>query len=563
MSTIDIVESIFKFLGGIGIFLFSMKLMSESLESIAGNKLKGMFDKLSKSKLAGVGIGAASTALIQSSGAVTVMVIGFINAGLMDLTQAATIIYGSNIGTTITAQIVALGMLGGGDMIDVSAVLGALAGIGALIMIFTDNDKVKRVSTLLVAFGMLFVGLMWMSSAMSFFAESQALVDFLSAPALENVVLLALVGVLITVVLQSSSAVTGIVITMLASGLLSINQGIYIALGSNIGTCAVALMASIGSVPNAKRAALIHLIFNVFGVVVFMLIGIGVDWGAVMEKLFPGVPETQLAMMHTMFNVATVILILPFTNLLVKFTQKLIKDKPLPEDADKPRFRFIEEHLLGTPAIAVAQVKNEVLDMSTVAMNNFNTAMTAIITGKTDSRPAFDNNEKRLNFLNREMPIYLVKLSSLELLDNDARFVGTVYHTVIDLERIGDYSKNLMEYAEQLRDGKLSFSDDAVAEIERMRDTVNSVCAAVTSVYADSKVEEIAVANAREEEVDGLKESMIANHIDRLNKGVCSVETGSLYYAISSDCERVSDHLINISNSVKSFLTPKQLAPKE
>jgi phosphate:Na+ symporter len=567
MSTIDIIESVFKFIGGIGIFMFSMKLLSEGLESVAGNKLKRMFGKISKNKLAGVGIGTVSTALVQSSGAVTVMVIGFLNAGIMDLTQAASIIFGSNIGTTITPQIVALGLISGDKMINISAVLGAVAGFGAIAMRFPISDKAKRACNLLVSIGMLFIGLLWMSSAMNAFAEDPRLTQFLATDALKNPLLLLLVGILLTVVVQSSTAITSITITMIASGLLTVNQGVYLVFGSNIGTCAIALVASIGSAVNAKRAALIHLLLNVFGVAIFGIVGVGLYYGGglslgdVLNMMFPGVPETQLAMMHTLFNVISTIILLPMVRWIIKLAELMIKDKPEPANG-KPHFKYLEEHLLGTPSIAVGQLKNETLAMADTAITNFNAAMDALLEKNMGFKTEFFQNEAQLNFLNRNIPDYLVKLTKMELNEGDAAYIGTIYHTVSDLERVGDYAKNIFEYAEELIRDDLCFSDDAMAEIDAMKKSVNDVYRYSLEVYKNDDVGLIAQASEHEERVDDLKESMVKNHIERLNCGTCKVESGALYYALANDCERVADHLYNIAKSVNSFKGKKRALPQ-
>jgi len=326
----NIIQAVLKLLAGMGVFLVAMRLLTQNLESLAGNKIKSAFEKISKSNWAGLFLGTAVTALVQSSGAVSVMTVGFVDAGFMTLKQAATIIYGANIGTTINAQIVALGFLNSGSGVAIDVVFGALAGVGALIMLFAKNQKLKKIGAIAAAFGMMFVGLSLMTASMGGLAKSREVSDFLYA--LKNPALLLLAGIALTAVLQSSSAMNSLTIAMIFGGLLSLNQGIYLIYGSNIGTCFVALLACAGSGINAKRTGLIHLLFNVFGVAVFisidLLLGLG-GWSfaRILETVFPLVPATQLAMMHTFFNTLTVVVMLPLTNLLIKLVVKLMPEK--------------------------------------------------------------------------------------------------------------------------------------------------------------------------------------------------------------------------------------------
>lgn len=327
MTADDIVKTVLSLIAGVGVFLIACTMMSSNLETLGSKKLKSVFQKASKSKLAGVGAGTVATALIQSSSATTVMVIGFVDAGIMSLAQAATVIFGANVGTTVTGQLVALGLLGGG--VSASAVLAAFAGIGAFVLVFAKKDGARRVGGMLAGFGMIFVGLSLMSEAMHAFAASGELKEFLSL--IGNPVLLVLIGMLLTAVVQSSSVMTSVAITMVVTGLISLDQGVYITMGANVGTCVTALIAALSGGRNAKRAALIHVVFNVSGVALFMLIGLflqigGIDFGWLFEKTIPFAPQMQLAVFHTVFNVITVMLVLPFTNLLVKLVTKIIPD---------------------------------------------------------------------------------------------------------------------------------------------------------------------------------------------------------------------------------------------
>lgn len=335
MGAAAIITSILTLIAGVGIFLTGCDMMSSDLEALGGRKIKALFKKASESKLVGVGVGAATSAVIQSSSATSVMVIGFVNAGIMTLTQAATVIFGANIGTTVTGQLVAIGLLGGNGVTS-SAVFSALAGVGAFITAFAKKKKTKKIGGVIAGFGMLFAGLSMMSGAMERFSELDGVKNFLSAFA--NPLLLVLTGAALTAVVQSSSVMTSMAITMTVTGLISLNQGIYITMGSNVGTCVTALIAGITGTKNAKRTALIHLIFNVSGVILFMVFGLflklgGIDYGYIFGKAFPHAPQIQLAMFHTVFNVVTVIIVLPLTDRLVKLVTKLVPDGKLRKTA--------------------------------------------------------------------------------------------------------------------------------------------------------------------------------------------------------------------------------------
>ena len=369
------ITAILTLMAGIGVFLTACNMLSSNLESMSSGRLKGMFTKASKSKWYGVGIGTVGTAAIQSSGAMTVMVIGFVNAGIMTLPLAATIIYGANIGTTITAQIAALGMFGG-DTISLAVIFSAIAGIGAFIMTFTKKESTKIWAGILTGFGLLFVGLTMMASSMYDFSQLDEVKDFLAG--IENIIVLLLIGIVLTALVQSSSVVTTLAITMVVTGLISLEQGIYLTLGSNIGSCVVAILAGFSGGLNAKRTAVIHLLFNVFGVMIFVVAGLvlglwDIHYAGMFEALFPDMPSTQLAMFHTFFNVVTVLIMLPLTGKLISLVMRIVPEKPGEEKDEEfaPKLHFINDYMLRTPPVAVQQVMNEVRNMSVIAIENY------------------------------------------------------------------------------------------------------------------------------------------------------------------------------------------------
>ncbi len=547
-------------MAGIGIFLVACQMMSTNLETASSERLKAMFSKAARSRWLGVGIGALGTAAIQSSGATTVMVIGFVNVGIMSLTQAATIIYGANIGTTITAQIVALGMFGGGG-ISTTTIFASLAGIGAFMALFAKTDKVKTIGGIITGFGMLFVGLSMMSSAMGDFAKTEEIRLFLAK--ISNPVLLVLLGTVITAIIQSSSVTTSIALTMVVTGLINLEQGIYLTLGSNIGSCVVAIIAGMTSGINAKRTSLIHLLFNCSGVVVFMILALIMDvttgnrlnFGVLFERMFPSAPQLQLAMFHTIFNVCTVLIMMPLTNILVKAVCKMIPDRTadIPQSA-QPHYFFLDENMLRTPIIAVRQTKLEIENMASIALRNYDISLQTICEMDFSKMDEFKQNENQLNFLNHSLVSYIIRLNEKQLTEEDHRYLTGAIRTISDLERIGDYAENITEYAALMADNNMRFSTDALEEIEQMRDLIFSVYQNIMKAYMDIDVEAYNQAHNYEDKVDDLCEKMSANHVERMTKGLCTPLVGAQFLELASNSERISDHLINVGKTVKGVI---------
>lgn len=555
MNVTTLLIALLTLVSGIGVFLVACQMMSHNLESAGSDKLKHLFEKVSGSRLLGVGIGALGTAAIQSSGAVTVMVIGFVNVGIMSLTQAATVIYGANIGTTITAQIVALGLGGGG--ISTTTIFAAFAGVGVFMTLLCKQDIWKKIGGVLTGFGLLFVGLDVMSHAMGDFASSDAVKVFLSS--ISNGLLLVLIGAIFTAIIQSSSVTTSIAITMVMAGLINLNQGIYLTLGSNIGSCVVALIAGLTSGKNAKRTSLIHLLFNCFGVVVFMVVAWllelcsagSMNFGVLMDRWFPVAAQWQMAWFHTIFNVSTVIIILPLTNLLVSLVCKLIPEPKSEEQHDEPHFVCVDEAMMRTPIIAVGQVKREIEHMSRVAMLNYNRAVRIITTLDMTELDDFKKDEKQLNFLNRELVQFIVELNQKEMSEHDHRYLSTAIKTVSDIERIGDYAENITEYAELLKENNEQFSDLAKEEIANLCDHIQHVYDWAMKAYTEHSLAALAEADRCEEQVDELTREMEQKHVKRMTSGACTPSIGAQYLEFTSDSERIADHLINVAKTIK------------
>ena len=559
MDSTVIISAVLSMLAGIGIFLVACQTMSSNLEAISSSKLRSLFRKVSGKKLIGVGIGTVTTAAIQSSGATTVMVIGFVNAGIMTLTQAATVIYGANIGTTITGQIVALGMTGR-NSVSTTVIFSAFAGIGALVSLFGGSDRIKRWGGIFSGFGMLFVGLSMMSSSMETFSSLNSVKNFLAG--ISNVILLVIVGAVFTAIIQSSSVMTSIAITMVVTGLITLDQGIYLTMGSNIGSCVVAMIAGLGSGKSAKRAALIHLFFNVGGVIVFLILGFVIslvsggliDFGVIFARLFPGVPQIQLAMFHTVFNVFTVLIFLPLTELLVGLVSKIIPEKEEQSSAEEEgRLYYVDRNMLKTPPIAVDQLKKEIINMADIAMRNYIYSLDAICHLDFSKQDQFDKNEKELDYINRELVKFVVELSQLPLSEKDHKYVSTTFHTISDLERVGDYAENIMEYADTLKSENEGFSESAVSEVAYMREHIEALFDKVIRAYTKKDKDALQEAYKIEDEVDRITTRMEENHIMRLNRGICTAIVGSQYMSLASNSERVADHFINMGKMVNEW----------
>lgn len=555
MEITAIITSLLTLLAGIGVFLLACQMMSSNLEAASSERLKRLFAKASDNKLLGVGIGALGTAAIQSSGATTVMTIGFVNAGIISLAQAATIIYGANIGTTITAQIVALGMFGG-NSVSTSVIFSALAGVGAFLGIFSKRSSFKTMGGILAGFGLLFVGLELMSGSMASFAALEGVKTFLAG--IGNPLLLVLLGAAFTAIIQSSSVMTSIALAMVVTGLIGIEQGIFLTMGSNIGSCVVAVIAGVTSGTNAKRTALIHLLFNCAGVALFLLAAWALGWfdisyGSLFEKLFPSAPQEQLAMFHTFFNTVTVALMLPLTGALVRLVKKLIPDKPLPHEAEFS-LRYVDENMLRTPPVAVSQVKQEILRMADIALKNTDRSLDMAVHLDFAENSAFERDERQLNYINRELVGFVVRLSGKSGLgEKDRTYLSGTYRSIRDLERIGDYAENIVEYANALALSQQQFSDDAKYEISQLKELLHQLYANAMEAYRNEDLAALERANVIEEEIDDYTHRMEEGHISRMEKGICTASVGAQYLELSSNAERMADHLINVAKSIRSL----------
>ena len=552
MSGLDIVYSFFWFIAGVGVFLYGIKMMGEGLETVAGENIKKMFGKMDKNVFSGLGIGIATTSIVQSSSAVTVMTVGFVNAGFMSLLQATGIIFGANIGTTITAQLMAFGY-GGVTNINLTVFFAAFAGIGAF-MSMSKKDLPRKLGAIFVGLGMLFVGLSVMGNSTKSFSASPEIVSLICA--FKNPVLLILAGVLVTALIQSSSAVSGIIIAMSASGILCFEQGMFLIVGSNIGTCVTALISAIGTGINAKRVSLIHLFFNITGALLFLLTNLFVPYEKLLTSAFQS-SEVRIAMLHTFFNIGTVIFLLPFSKLLVKFVTIILPERKKKEEDYGKHFYYVDYNLLETPAVAVQQTKREIENMLRLSMINFRLAMDAIILSDTAMKESFYKTEDIINFLNIEVTKFLSCLSGSDLSAKDHAFISASYHTLSDAERIGDHAVNIMEFAEHTESNGIIFSEESKEEMSNMLSEVNKLYEFTSKIYSDHDLSYLPLVLEHEDKIDELKALMGRNHISRLSEGVCTPEAGAIYLNLASNCERIGDHLRNIAILAKGQIRQK------
>lgn len=535
----EIFQYLLILLTGCGVFIAGMNMLSGGLEKTTGPGLKKLLGKISNNRFSGVGIGLLVTALVQSSSATTVMTIGFVNAGVMNLFQATSIIMGANIGTTVTGLIVSL------SAFDVTVYASFLTFIG-VVMMFFKKETVKNIGSVLCGLGLLFVGLEMMSGAFDnaqikeFFGNIFSSINF--------PLLLILFGMLFTALLQSSSAMTGLIIIMVGKGALSVPNALFIVLGSNIGTCVTALLASIGTETNAKRTAFIHLLFNVIGTLVFTLILLPLSDSVarMLEAVFHN-PQMEIAGFHLLFNTITTLLLLPFVRPLVRLSTIVIKDKKKPEE--RFHLRFVDRRLLSTPAVALMQVKREVEYMAGLAQSNLERSFVELTEQKNLHGKEISDTEEEIDFTNNQLTKFLIELSPL-MDHQQEKEVGSYFHVVNDIERIGDHALNFLELSERMRKEELRFSDDAIAELKEMYAKVKGMYAIALSAFDDGEGDHLSELNRLEEEVDELKNYLTSRHYMRLSMGNCRVELSTYFYSSVSGLERIGDHLVNVGYSI-------------
>lgn len=538
------VANILSMAGGLGLFLFGIRTMGDGLENAAGAKLKRMLEVLTGNRFLAVLVGFVVTAIIQSSTATTVMVVGFVNAGMMSLAQAVGVIMGANIGTTVTSLLIALNF---------SSVAAAAVLVGVILMLASKKTVVKNLGAIFTGFGLLFLGIDMMSDSMAPLRESAGFMNFIVTVSesplrpLFGIIL----GIVMTAVLQSSSASVGVLQTLAMQGLVPLKFSVFVLFGQNIGTCLTALFSTVGAKKNSKRAAVIHLLFNLIGTGIFILIALLAPYVEWIEKLSPD-PMAQIAISHIVFNIVSTVIMFPFANVLVKLSCLLVPGKD--DSESEMHCKFIDDRLLNTPPFAVMQVSKEVARMAKLARDNFETSAHALINCSDKDLDKVMENEEVINYLNHHITSYLVKLNALDITDSDSDYIARVFHAINDIERVGDHAINLAEAAQHNIGEGLKFSDPAREELNQLCGSVvtlleRSMAAFDNQSLSDNEAKEL---SDLEEHIDDLTIECQDSHIFRLNRKECNTEAGMLYLNTITDFERVGDHAINIAFLARS-----------
>ncbi len=551
--------ALFFLLGGVAVMLIGMSMMGNGMEKFAGKKMKQLLGKATSNRFAGVGVGTAVTCVIQSSTATTVMLVGFVNIGLMTFAQAANVIMGANIGTTITAWLVSLAGVGN---IDVGAIAALIGFVGIMMTIFFKNQKIVNIGNILVGLGLIFVGLEFMSgnaTALMFVDGDKNNPQGWATSIFGGdhfPLLLILIGIVITALVHSSSTITSLMVVLASIGVLSFENALFLALGSNIGTCVTAIMSSAGANVNAKRTALFHLLFNTLGCVIFLApIWIWkADIATLLESLFTDVGQ-QIALFHTAFNVITTCLLLPFVNYLVKLVNVIIPDKK-GDNQDKQILAFIDDRVLNTPSIAVANTKKEIIRMSGFAKENINLSVEMLLEGKAENEPVIRENENCLNFLNKSITRFLTELIKKDLPEADDDAVSTYFRVVSDIERVGDYAENILEYSIRLQNEEATFSEHAKQELLDVLSKINNLFDKTVYAFENLDLNALPEIEEIEESIDVISVELENKHLERVQNNACTAELGSIYLQTVSNLERVGDHINNVAKSIKKYVKP-------
>ena len=546
MGALDYVLAVVALLAGLGAFLFGFKVLSDNIEKLATNKLRRWFDKTGKSRLAGVGIGAGVTAIIQSSSATTVMVVGFVNVGLMSLFQATTVIMGANIGTTVTAYFSVIADI---PFIEIITVFTC---VGIFMDMLCKKDKSKTIGMMLAGLGLVFLGLQFMGMAMDEFAQQQVVKDFLIS--VDNRLVLLLAGVIITGIVQSSSAVTTLIVQMVGAGLVigdPSNSGVlFLVLGTNIGTCVTALLSSIGANTNAKRAALIHLMFNVFGTVIFSIFLL--CWPGFMDatigKWFANDPGLQIALFHTFFNVVCTCLFLPFVNVFVKVATKLIRPRKKGEKEAADTV-LLDERFLSTPSVAVEQANKAATVMAGRAMESLKIAFDGFVTEDESAKEKVDELNGRVSEMELAIVAYLIKISSQDVSLTDEKLISAIHHSTGDILRISELADNITKYTRNCRRDGIEFSAGVKKSLQDMYAKIDELYQKTLDVFDKKDITAIKAVDRVEDDVDAARKEMIADHIRRLNEGKCKPQSSGIFINLVGNLERAADHLTYVAHA--------------
>ena len=533
----DKFNMIIELFGGLGLFLFGMKLMGDGLENAAGNKLKNVLEKVTSNKIIGVLVGAAITAVIQSSSATTVMVVSFVNSGLMTLSQATGVIMGACIGTTITAQMVSLNL---------NQLAPIFVGFGAIALLASKKKSSKDISSIVLGFGILFLGMGIMSGAMKPLTESDAFKNIIEIMG-SNRLLGVLAGLVMTAIVQSSSATTGMLIALATTGSIDIYIALPIILGCNIGTCVTALIASASANKKAKKAAIIHLLFKVIGVLI--VLPFLKYLAIVVQYINPTDVTRQIANAHTIFNVSMTLVLLPFSEYLVKLVNRIIQDDEV-DEIEMDGALYLDKKLLETPILAIGQVYKETVRMGEIAKKNIENAMDALLNDNEEKAKEVYKREKIINNLEQEITDYLVLLSSHELPENESKILSATFHVINDIERIGDHAENIADMVTEKINKEICFGDVATGELESMyQKTLEALTLAIESYKNEDSESAKSIFNI-EERIDKYEKKLRNNNIKRLNEKSCNANSSTMFLDLISNLERIGDHANNIAEAI-------------
>ena len=566
-EVLTIINNFLLLLGGIAALMLGIHMMGHNLERASGKHMRRLMAKATKNRFIGVGTGAAVTALVTSSGATTVMIVGFVNVGLMTLTQAVSVIMGANIGTTITAFITAISTTGGG--IQTASIFACLAFVGILMDMFGKRDITKYVGMILAGLGLIFIGMHTMSGSMS------SLLDEKTNPEIAGAVkdmfraiggiggnltwqipVLFLLGAVLTGLVQSSAAVTAIVMSLAATGVVDMQFAMFVILGTNLGTCAVALLSSLGTNVNARRTAFVHFSFNLIGGIIFIIplsFSQVSGWIASSLESFIPNPAIQIAVFHMFFNILTTAILLPFQSWLVKLAEFVIRDKKGATKGEGEEDETLDMRLLKTPAIAIGQSRKQIIKMGKLAFANYKLALDMLLSGDLSQIETFNEHEKHINEYNRYISSYLVKLSLEELSQTDEKKLSSFYHVTSDLERIGDYAENIVEYAQTAKENNITFTEHALDEIHEMDFHLTELYKFVEMTFSQINLTYIDKIYEEEQATDDMCTQMQQSHLRRLNENRCTPEAGAIFLQLALNMERIGDHMTNIANSVKDY----------
>mgnify|MGYP005776740145 FL=1 len=555
--SIDDISSLFGFIGGLGMFLYGMNIMADGMQKTAGGRMKQFLGMLTNNRFMAVVLGALITAIIQSSGATTVMVVGFVSAGVMNLTQAVGVIMGANIGTTITAWIVSMSQLGDAfEVMEPIFYAPLIIGIGSLLIIFSMKQRKKLIGEILVGLGLLFIGLDFMSGSIAPYTDAPI---FSQAFALlgSNPILGMIVGFVVTTLLQSSSASVGILQTLALNGIVTTNAAIYITLGQNIGSCTTALISSIGGSRTAKRAAVIHLTFNIIGSIIFGVVGFFVF---TFNPAIAGseINAVQISIFHTVFNLTNTIILFPFANQLVKISGLVIKEKPGEKDTELTEeevvLKHLDERIFESPAFALETAVLEVIHMGQITQTNLGRAVKALEGRSQEDINEVYKTEKTINNMEKMLTEYLIKVDNLSLTEHQKLVVANLFYSISDIERVGDHAENLAELAQDMADKNYSFSETAISDLRSISDAVQEAFKCSVQARETGNMDDVRKVSQLEDEVDNLEEELREKHIERLSTGQCTASAGVIFLDAISNLERISDHAYNLAGYIKDEL---------